>query len=166
MNEHFGFLAPFVNGAHGHRATSGMPYRSVKKIAMKPILFVLSLVLVATTTLSAQQIEGPCLQGLIKVLKTSPRVQQITQDLKEVGVEPDFLLGEIMRPKGVKNAAQSDKITIRIGIDHPEKFEPVTTLVLYPREGRLAEIDWLTGEELPLEFDAHMLKLLPQLCEK
>jgi len=131
---------------------------------MKPILFALTLVLASTASLSAQQIDAPCLQGLIKVLETSPRVQQITQDLQEVGVEPDYLLGEVMRPKGVKNAAQSEKITIRIGIDHPEKFEPVTTLVLYPREGRLVEIDWLTGEELPLEFDRNMLKMLPQLC--
>ncbi len=139
--------------------------RSVKTHAMKSVLLAFALATAALST-QAQQIEAPCLEGLIKVLRTSPRVQQIAHDLEQVGAQPDFLIGEILRPKGVRNAAYSEKITIRLGIDHPEKFEPVATFVLYPKEGRLSEIDWLTGEEKTLEFDANMLKLWPRLCEK
>ncbi len=111
-----------------------------------------------------QKIEAPCMEGLLKVLKTSPRIQQVEKDLTSVGVTPSYLVGEVLRPKGVRNTAYSEKITIRIGIDHPERFEPVTTVVLYPASGRLVEIDWLTGEEIPLEFDTQMLQLLPQIC--
>lgn len=136
-----------------------------KTHTMKSILLASFLAIAAVST-HAQQIHPPCLEGLIKVLHSSPRVQQIVQDLAQVGAQPDFLLGEILRPKGVRNTAHAEKITIRLGIDHPEKFEPVATFVLYPKEGRLTEIDWLTGDEMPLEFDAHMLRSWPQLCEK
>lgn len=111
------------------------------------------------------EVVGPDCEALIlKIIQSAERVKMVENEIREYKEKPSFMLVE--STIGQKGITQNQgKYVYKLGINGTETYETVTTINFYPLASKLTEIDWLTGEETPLDFDLSLLDKLPPACK-
>lgn len=100
-----------------------------------------------------------CADAVIKIVESSPRVQEILSEIKAGGNEPSLLLGDTPQTREGKN-----EYIVKIGVSTEIHFETITNVVFNTQFLQLREIDWLTGVETVISFDKNLLSKLDTSC--